>query len=38
MSFYEVQGIVLRRKKINTRDCYLSILTREMGRIEVFAA
>ncbi len=37
MKFYEVQGIVLRRKKINTRDCYLSILTREMGRIEVFA-
>ncbi len=37
MKFYEVQGMVLRRKKINARDCYLSILTREMGRIEVFA-
>lgn len=37
MKYLEVQAIVLRRNKFNTQDCYLTLFTRQLGRIEVFA-
>lgn len=37
MRRYELDGVVLQRKKINERDAYLSIFTRQRGRVEVFA-
>ncbi|NLY72943.1 MAG: DNA repair protein RecO [Tissierellia bacterium] len=37
MRQYELEGVVLKRNKINDSDCYLSIFTRQRGRVEVFA-
>lgn len=37
MSTFESAGVVLRRKKINAFDCYLTVFSRAMGRIEVYA-
>lgn len=37
MNLLETPGVVLRRKKINAFDCYLTVFTRALGRIEVYA-
>lgn len=37
MKLYETDAVVLRRKKITANDCYLSLFSRTLGRIEVFA-
>lgn len=37
MRLLELEAVVLQRKKINTQDCYLTLFSRQMGRVEVFA-
>ena len=37
MRLIELEAVVLQRKKINTQDCYLTLFTRQMGRVEVYA-
>lgn len=37
MRLFETEGVVLRRKKVNNMDSYLTLFTRELGRIEVYA-
>lgn len=37
MKLHETEAVVLRRKKITGNDCYLSLFTRSLGRVEVFA-
>lgn len=37
MRLFETDAVVLRRKKITANDCYLSLFTRSLGRVEVFA-
>ncbi|HZK09733.1 MAG TPA: DNA repair protein RecO [Clostridia bacterium] len=33
----ELEGVVLQRNKINDRDCYLRVFTRQMGKVDIFA-
>ncbi|HHT20668.1 MAG TPA: DNA repair protein RecO [Tissierellia bacterium] len=37
MRLHETEAVVLRRKKITANDCYLTLFSRSMGRVEVFA-
>lgn len=37
MRLHETEAVVLRRKKITAHDSYLTLFTRTLGRIEVFA-
>lgn len=37
MRLFETEAVVLRRKKVTAYDSYLTLFTRELGRIEVFA-
>ncbi len=37
MRSLELEGVVLQRKKINDQDCYLSVFTRQRGRVEIYA-
>lgn len=37
MRLHETEAVVLRRKKITANDCYLTLFTRSLGRVEVFA-
>lgn len=36
MRLHETEAVVLRRKKITANDCYLTLFTRSLGRVEVF--
>lgn len=37
MRSMELEGVVLQRKKINDQDCYLSVFTKQRGRVEIYA-
>lgn len=37
MRLVELEAVVLQRKRINTQDCYLTLFSRQMGRVDVFA-
>lgn len=35
--YIETEGIILKRKKINNLDCYLTMFSKKLGKIQVFA-